>query len=73
VSEELNWNNAKYVIYRGLEVGNRFFSLNNKKEPEEEKVKLLDGTVAYKILGYANTVAEAQIKLYGRSFTDCTD
>jgi hypothetical protein len=25
---------------------------------------------AYEIVGYANTIAEAQVKLYGRSYTD---
>jgi hypothetical protein len=29
---------------------------------------LEDGTVAYRILGYATSITEAQIKLYGLTF-----
>jgi len=57
--------NSQYVVYRGLEQGNKFFSTNNPNEPESEKVKLLDGTVAYEILGYADTGDEARQIIYG--------
>jgi hypothetical protein len=52
--------NSPYIVYRGLEQGNKFFSTNNPNEPESEKVKLDDGTVAYEILGYAETPDEAR-------------
>jgi hypothetical protein len=57
----------KYVILKGIEEGNRFFTTNT---PGYDHTKLVDGTVAYHIIGYANTVAEAQIKLYGKSYVN---
>lgn len=58
----------KYVILEGIEKGNRFFSFNT-----DDPTKLYDGTVAYEVIGYANTVKEAQIKLYGRSTAEHDD
>jgi hypothetical protein len=55
---------SKFVILRGIKEGNRFFTENTG-----DVTKLNDGTVAYTILGYADTSEEAQIALYGRSFT----
>jgi hypothetical protein len=53
--------NTQYIILRGLEEGNCFFTLwpwpGDKKH---DFTKLNDGTVAYAILGYAATVREAQ-------------
>jgi hypothetical protein len=43
----------KYVCLEGLKEGNRFFTTNT---PGEDPTKLFDGTVAYKVLGYADTV-----------------
>ena len=60
----------KYIILEGLAERNRFFSGNSSFD---DPTKLLDGTVAYRIIGYADTIAEAQIKLYGRSFTKSTE
>ena len=34
----------------------------------EDPTKLADGTVAYEIIDFADTVSEAQIKLYGRTY-----
>lgn len=48
---------SPFVILRGIKEGNRFFSCNDGSDP----TKLTDGTVAYTILGYADTVEEAQI------------
>lgn len=59
----------KYVLLEGFVYGNKFFTTNNPNIPESEKVKLSDGTIVYKILGYADSVEEAQMKLYGRSFS----
>jgi hypothetical protein len=45
--------------------GNRFFTTNVKGK---DQTRLDTGEVAYTVLGYANTVAEAQMKLYGRVY-----
>ena len=55
----------QYVILEGLEHGNRFFSLNSEKDPTLSET----GEVWYRIIGYADTIAEAQTKLFGISFT----
>ena len=73
MSEELTKKNAKYILYCGLEQGNTFFSMNNPKESKYKAVRLYTGEIAYKIIGYANTVKEAQIKLYGYSSTERED
>lgn len=58
----------KFVILKGLKEGNEFFSTNGP----EDCTRLSDGTVAYKIIGYADTVCEAQLKLYNRCYSlDC--
>lgn len=57
--------NYKYVILRNRECGT-FFTTNSDEDP----TRLIDGTVAYTIVGYADTIAEAQIRIYGRSYTD---
>ena len=57
----------KYTIFRSIEKGNRFFTLTNFLV--EDQTKLFDGTVAYEILGYADTIKEAQIFLFGYATT----
>lgn len=54
---------SKYVCLEGLKHGNRFFTSCDKESDENSKLR--DGTVAYKILGYANTSEKAQEILYG--------
>ena len=56
---------SKYVILEGIKQGNRFFSINN---PDKDQTKLIDGTLAYRIIGYANSTDEAQMKLSGRTW-----
>lgn len=56
-------NTSKFILLEGLQHGNKFFTKNESDKPESEKVKLKDGTIAYKILGYAHSVEEAQYKL----------
>lgn len=56
----------KYVILRGLKHRNRFITSNDKDDPRI----LADGSVGYEILAYANSIREAQVFLYGRSFCD---
>jgi hypothetical protein len=63
-------NRSKYVILEGIDAGNRFFTANTQGK---DQTRLADGTVAYTVLGYANTIREAQIFLYGVSFTDSND
>lgn len=45
----------------------RFFTTLSD-EPGDDQTRLNDGTVAYTVLGYAATTAEAQMALYGRVF-----
>lgn len=63
----------KYILLRGLERGNKFFTMNVPGETEDEKCRLADGTLAYEIIGYAGTIREAQMKLYGYASTDQDD
>jgi hypothetical protein len=50
----------KYVVLRGLEHDNKFFTSNS-----EHSEILRDGTVGYEILGRTHTVEEAQFILHG--------
>jgi len=54
----------KFVILEGLKQGNRFFTSNGKEDPQV----IYDGTLGYKIIGFANTVREAQVQLYGEDW-----
>ncbi len=49
----------RYVLLEGIKEGNKFFTANTLNP-----TKLADGTVAYTIIGYADTAIEAQSKLY---------
>jgi hypothetical protein len=49
----------KYVILEGIEAHNRFFT----QYDGSDQTKLVDGTMAYRVLGYADSVEEAQTKL----------
>ena len=60
----------KYVILEGLEYGNQFFSTNVEGQ---DPTLSAEGEVWYKILGYANTIRDAQIFLYGWSDTESND
>lgn len=51
----------KFVILRGIEKGNRFFTTN---VPGIDPTKLKDGTVAYTV----DSVEEAQVFLFGRVY-----
>lgn len=54
--------NKKFVILEGPH-GNKFFS-PNRENPTHGDL----GPNTFKILGYADTVEEAQIFLYGRTY-----
>jgi hypothetical protein len=53
----------RYVLLKG-KAGNRFFS-SYDGYARYEVMKLNDGKVAYEIIGFADTVAQAHRKLYG--------
>jgi hypothetical protein len=48
---------AELICLEGVHAGNRFYSRNCPENGDQSK--LADGTVAYRILGYANTSEEA--------------
>jgi len=53
---------SKFVCLEGIEHGNKFYtSHSDGKDPS----KLWDGTVAYRVLGYADTPDEALEILHG--------
>jgi hypothetical protein len=56
MSEQIDPKTAKFVSLEGIDIGNRFWTGNN---PDEDPTKLYDGTVAYRVLGYANTPEDA--------------
>ena len=53
----------KFVILIGFQLFNSFFCVNSKNEDPRFSA---DGKLWYRIIGYAETVEEAQKKLYGR-------
>jgi len=62
--KSLDYNpDPKYVLLEGLEHGNRFFLTN------DEARYLANGKEGYRIIGYAESIRDAQIKLYGKAYT----
>lgn len=55
----------KYILLEGIELGNRFFTTN---DTHRDQTKGYTGETWYRVLGYADTIEEAQRKLYGVSF-----
>jgi hypothetical protein len=65
----------EFILLRGVvdedsshPIGNRgniFFTTNH---PEEDQTKGCTGETWYEVIGYADTVKEAQAKLYGREY-----
>jgi hypothetical protein len=49
-----------FIVYEGLKEKNRFLCANDLKKTEEQQTKLLTGEVVYKIIGYTDTILEAQ-------------
>lgn len=65
--KSLNYNpDPKYILLEGLEHGFRFIITNEGEDPRY----LADGKQGFRIIGYAESVRAAQIKLYGKSYTD---
>jgi|GEM_PF-4219230 hypothetical protein len=50
----------QYVVLEGLKEGNRFYTTAGAEETEDSIIRLNDGTVTYKILGFADTDEEAR-------------
>lgn len=42
----------KYILKEGIKLKNQFFTSNDLDESEEEKTKLANGKIVYKILGW---------------------
>lgn len=57
-----------YILLRALDRPLSFGFITTNV-PGQDQTKLWDDTVAYEILGYADSVGEAQVKLFGRSYT----
>ena len=47
----------KFIVLHGITHNNNFFTKNVKGD---DQTKLITGEVAYTVIGYANTVREAQ-------------
>lgn len=58
---------AEFAVFEGIKAGNRFYSLNC---PDEDQTRLSDGTVAYRILGYADTPDEALDIIEGSNLSE---
>lgn len=56
----------RYVVLRGINLGNRFYSRYTGTERHEVK-RTIDGKISYEILGFADTDAQAQQVLHGRT------
>lgn len=63
----------KYVILEGIEEGNRFYSMSRQDDTMDSLTRLGDGTVAYRVLGFADTIKEVEMFLFGRIYTDSKD
>jgi len=57
----------KLVILRNIKRGNRFFT--DFKEGDDPTT-LFDGTVAYEIVGYADSSYEIWLQWYGKEVAD---
>jgi hypothetical protein len=60
---------GQFVILRGILEENYFDKFFSGYTPGNDPTKLIDGRTAYRVLGYADTVAEAQMFLDGRTYT----
>lgn len=61
-------NRAKFVLLQGIKEYNRFFTPNTGEDPTKGE----NGEVWYRIIGYADSVEEAQNKLYGSRIKEIT-
>jgi hypothetical protein len=60
------------VILQGvlpnINTHDRFMTSFDPAKTDADIVTIHDGTVAYKVLGYARDIAEGQNRMFGRSF-----
>jgi hypothetical protein len=54
----------QFVILEGIQDKNAFFTTRERTD----MTTLADGTIAYRVLAYCDTVEEAQTFLYGRTY-----
>ena len=68
-------NKSKWIILEGVIEENMFRRFFTTYTPFDDKdpTKGNTGKTWYKIIGYTNTVAEAQIKLFGRVMTQSSE
>jgi hypothetical protein len=62
-------NHKKYVLMQGITDDNwlcRFYTLNT---PEKDQTRGYTGEVWYQIIGYADSIEDAQMQLYGRTYS----
>jgi hypothetical protein len=60
----------KFVLFQGVQIfnwGTRFYSSN--VGTADEQIRGDTGAIWYKIIGYADSAEEAQIKLWGRTYS----
>lgn len=60
---------TKFTVYEGVypsNVGQQHFSTYDPKVSPEDAVKGYTGEIWYKIIGYADSVADAQTMIFGR-------
>jgi len=62
-----NIRHPKYILLKNINGNNCFFSENN---PTDDPRLSATGDVWYEIIGHANSVEEAQLKLYGGPYND---
>ena len=65
---------SKWIIFQGVieeNFGQRFFTTYNPND--KDPTKGYTGEIWYAIVGYTNTIAEAEMKLFGRVITDSKD
>lgn len=55
-----------YILLKGIERSNKFITSNIQGE---DHTRSAEGELWYEIIGYADTIPEAQQHLYGRSFS----
>lgn len=60
---------SKYCTLQSIEFGHKFITpFDPDTDTPESVVKMTDGKVAYKFLEIYDTIPQAQIAIYGRSY-----
>jgi hypothetical protein len=61
-------NKKKLILLQGVTEENWYCSFMTTNDPSKDQTKGHTGEVWYKVIGYADTVEEGQLKLYGRTY-----